>query len=343
MNIQAAIQHLIAGENLSHAAMTDVMRAIMQGEATDVQIAGFLVALRIKGETVDEIAAAAGVMRELSAKVVVKASKTVDTCGTGGDGAGIFNVSTGASFIVAAAGANVAKHGNRSVTSTSGSADVLEAAGVNLDLTAEQVARAIDEIGLGFMFAVKHHSAMKYTVVPRRELAVRTIFNLLGPLTNPAGSKYQVMGVYDKALLRPIAEVLRKLGSVHALVVHAEDGLDELSIAGLSYIAELKNGEILEYTVRPEDFGLQAASLESLVVSNAAESLALIKDAIVGNDSVAADMLALNAGAAIYAADITASLAAGVSLAQDLMQTGQALEKMREFVEFTQLAAASEN
>ena len=337
MNIQAAINYVIEGQNLSSLQMTNVMQFIMTGQATDAQIAGFLVALRMKGETVDEIAAAAAVMRSLSNKVELKIAKTVDTCGTGGDGASIFNVSTAASFIVAAAGGTVAKHGSRSVTSSSGSADVLEAAGVNLELTSEQVARAIEEIGVGFMFAVNHHSAMKHAIGPRKELAVRTIFNILGPLTNPANSRHQVLGVFDKKLLRPLAEVLQQLGSEHVLVVHAEDGLDELSIGSISYIAELKEGEITEYSITPEQLGLQTQSLDSLVVDSAKQSLALIKTALVGTESAASQMLALNAGAAIYAADITVSLKDGVSLAQDVMASGQAMAKMNEFIEFTQL------
>lgn len=344
MAIQAVINKLIDEQDLSVEEMTTVMDLIMTGQATDAQIGGFLVALRMKGETVDEIAAAAKVMRSLSAKVDVKAERTIDTCGTGGDGAGIFNVSTACAFIAAAAGATVAKHGNRSVTSSSGSADLLEAAGVNLDLSPEQVGRAIDEVGVGFMFAVKHHGAMKYAIGPRKELAVRTIFNILGPLTNPAASKHQVLGVFDKDLVKPLAEVLQKLGSEHVLVVHAEDGLDELSIAGKSYVAELKNGEISCYEVEPEDFDLSRGSLSDMVVDSAEASLALIKAVFSGNKAddskvaTASDMLALNAGAAIYAADITATLAQGVSLAQDVIASGQALEKFNEFIDFTRMA-----
>jgi anthranilate phosphoribosyltransferase len=338
MSIQAAINQLVQRQDLSSEAMREAMTLIMTGAATDAQIAGFLVALRMKGETVDEIAAAAEVMRSLSSKVPVELPKTVDTCGTGGDGACIFNVSTASAFIAAAAGAKVAKHGNRSNSSSSGSADVLEAAGVNLDLTPEQVARAVEKIGVGFMFAVKHHNAMKFAIGPRKELAIRTIFNVLGPLTNPAGSKHQVLGVYDKSLLLQLAEVLKKLGSDHVLVVHAEDGLDELSIASTSYIAELKNGVISSYEITPEQFGLQRGSLSDLVVSSPAESLAIIRKALVETESTAAQMLALNAGAAIYAADVTRSLADGIKLAQDVMASGQALEKFNEFIEFTRMA-----
>lgn len=338
MSIQAAINQLIQRQNLSAEQMHEAMNIIMTGEATDAQIGGFLVALRMKGETVDEIAAAAEVMRGLSAKVPIKALATVDTCGTGGDGAGIFNVSTACAFIAAAAGAKVAKHGNRSVTSSSGSADVLEAAGVDLNITSEQVARAIDEVGVGFIFAVKHHGAMKYAIGPRKELAARTIFNVLGPLTNPAGSKHQVLGVFDKDWMVPMAEVLKKLGSTHVLVVHAADGLDEISIASTTYIAELKDGKITTYEITPEQLGLKRGSLDELVVHSAAESLALIKEAMAGTESTASRMLALNAGAAIYAADVTLTFQQGVTLAQDVMASGQALEKFKEFIDFTQMA-----
>lgn len=335
MSIQTVINQLINHQDLTAAVMHETMTSIMTGQATDAQIAAFLVALRMKGETVEEIAAAAEVMRSLAVKVPVNSPVTVDTCGTGGDGAGIFNVSTASAFIVAAAGGKVAKHGNRSVTSKSGSADLLEAAGVNLELTPAEVARAIDEVGVGFMFAVKHHGAMKYAIGPRREIAVRTIFNVLGPLTNPAQCKHQVLGVYDKKWLRPLAEVLKKLGSQHVLIVHSADGLDELSIAAPSYVAELKNGEILEYEITPEQFGLTRGSLDDIVVGSAAESLALIKKALKETESTAAQILALNAGAAIYAADLATSLANGVAMAQDLMSTGQAMHKFSEFIEFT--------
>ena len=342
MSIQTAIGQLVEGQNLTAAIMHEVMTAIMTGNATDAQIGAFLVALRMKGETVEEIAAAADVMRELSLNVPVTSKATVDTCGTGGDGSSIFNVSTASAFIVAAAGAKVAKHGNRSVTSTCGSADLLEAAGANLELTPAQVARAVDEIGVGFMFAVKHHGAMKHAIGPRREVAVRTIFNVLGPLTNPAGSKHQVLGVYDKKWLRPLAQVLQKLGSTHVLIVHSQDGLDEFSIADCSFVAELKDGRISEYTVTPEQFGLKRHPLDELKVSSAGESLALIKSAIKDPDTAAGQMLALNAGAAIYAADIAGSMEQGVALAQDLMATGQALEKFNEFIQYTRMIAVTQ-
>jgi len=338
MNIQLAINELLGRNDLNDDMMRAAMTEVMTGVATEAQIAGFLVALRMKGETVNEITLAAQVMRDLSSKVNVSLPKTVDTCGIGGYGSSVFNVSTASAFIAAAAGAKVAKHGNRSNSSNSGSADVLEAAGVNLELSPEQVARAVEQVGVGFMFAVKHHGAMKYAIKPRRELGVRTIFNVLGPLTNPAGSRHQVLGVYDKSLVLPMAQVLQKLGSEHVLVVHAEDGLDEFSIAASSHVAELKNGNISVYDIKPEDVGLEKSDLQSLVVNSATESLELIRLALTGKHKVAADMLAYNAGAAIYAADVTLSFAQGVSLAQDVIASGQALEKLNEFIDFTQMA-----
>lgn len=336
MDIKTAINQLIERGDLSTEQMAAVMQQIMTGGATDAQIGGFLVALRMKGETVDEITGAAQVMRELSAKVELSEPHLVDTCGTGGDGAGIFNVSTACAFIVAAAGGKVAKHGNRSVTSHSGSADLLEVAGVNLDLSPEQVASCIETVGVGFMFAVKHHGAMKYAIGPRKELAARTVFNILGPLTNPAGAKHQVLGVYSKAWLRPLAEVLQRLGAEHVLVVHAADGLDEISIATETYVAELHNGKISEYSISPEDYGFSRGDLGDLSVDNAEQSLALIQKAIRNEGGVASDILALNAGAAIYAADLCSQLSQGIAMAQDVMASGQAAEKFKEFVEFTQ-------
>lgn len=256
MNIQQALSLVVAKQGLTREDMASVMRQIMTGEATSAQIGGFLVALRMKGETVAEITGAAQVMRELATPVAIDAEHLVDTCGTGGDGANLFNVSTAAAFVVAACGGHVAKHGNRSVSSTTGSADVLEAAGVSLELTPTHVSRCVQDIGVGFMFAPVHHSAMKHAIGPRKELAMRTVFNMLGPMTNPAGVKRQVIGVFDQSLCRVMVEVLRELGSEHVLVVHAEDGLDEISLAGATHIAELKSGEIQEYTFTPESVGL---------------------------------------------------------------------------------------
>lgn len=335
MDIKAAINQVINGQSLTTDEMVAVMRQIMTGEATDAQIAGFLVALRMKGETVEEITGAATVMRELATPVSVSGDHIVDIVGTGGDGASIFNVSTASTFVVAAAGGKVAKHGNRSVSSKSGAADLLEAAGVRLDIDAEQVARCVESVGVGFMFAVNHHSAMKYAIGPRKELATRTIFNLLGPITNPAGAPNQLLGVYDKAWLRPIAEVLKTMGSNHVLVVHSHDGLDEISVADDTYVVELKDGEISEYTIKPEQFGIERSSLLNLKVADAGESLALIKNILSGNEGPATDIVALNAGAAIYAADIASSLEEGVKIAQDVIASGMPAEKLKELVQTT--------
>ncbi|WVM94423.1 anthranilate phosphoribosyltransferase [Halopseudomonas pachastrellae] len=321
--------------------MQDVMRQIMTGQCTDAQIGGFLVALRMKSETLDEITGAAMVMRELASGVQINAERLVDTCGTGGDGANIFNVSTAAALVVAAAGGKVAKHGNRAVSGKSGSADLLEAAGVNLNLTPEQVARCVESVGVGFMFAPAHHGAMKHAIGPRRELGLRTIFNMLGPMTNPAGVKHQVIGVFTQALCRPIAEVLKRLGSEHVLVVHSKDGLDELSLASTSYIAELKDGGVREYEVSPEELGIQSRSLIGLTVDDAAASLKLIRDALGKRETEAgekaADIIILNAGAALYAADHASSLREGVELASDALYSGLAREKLNELIAFTEV------
>ena len=339
MNIQQAINTLVQHNDLDREQMAATMRQLMTGEATDAQIGAFLVALRMKGETVAEITGAAEVMRELATPVVIKADNIVDTCGTGGDGANLFNVSTAAAFVVAACGGKVAKHGNRSVSSSTGSADVLETAGVKLGLKPEQVARAVEEIGVGFMFAPAHHSAMKHAIGPRKELAMRTVFNLLGPMTNPAGAKRQVIGVFDAALCRPMAEVLQALGSEHVLVVHAEDGLDELSLSGRSMVAELKDGQVSEYQLTPEDVGLKTQSLEGLEVASAEESYDLIKAALGKTHTAiankAADLIAYNAGAAIYVAGIADSLKEGVQLAEDAIGSGLALAKIQELASFT--------
>jgi anthranilate phosphoribosyltransferase len=338
MNIQQALHTVVAQESLSQKDMASVMREIMTGQATPAQIGGFLVALRMKGETVDEITGAAQVMRELATPVVIAGEHLVDTCGTGGDGANLFNVSTASAFVVAACGGKVAKHGNRSVSSSTGSADVLEAAGIHLDLTPEQVARCVEEVGVGFMFAPAHHSAMKHAIGPRKELAMRTIFNMLGPMTNPAGVKRQVIGVFDKILCRPMAEVLQKLGSEHVMVVHASDGLDELTLSGTSFIAELKGGNINEYTIRPEVLGLSAASLTGLSVSSAEESLNLIRDALGKQEGEyaqkAADIIALNAGAAVYVSGIANTLEEGVRMAEDAIGSGLAKAKIQDLAAF---------
>lgn len=341
MDIKQALNKLVNRIDLSTDEMISVMRDVMTGAATQAQIGGFLVALRMKGETIDEITGAAMVMRELATGVDIQVDNLVDTCGTGGDGANLFNVSTASAFVVAAAGGRVAKHGNRSVSSSTGSADVLEAAGIKLDITPEQVALCVREIGVGFMFAPAHHSAMKHAIGPRKELALRTIFNMLGPITNPAGVKRQVVGVFNAALCKPLAEVLGRLGSEHVLVVHAKDGLDEISIASETHVAELKQGVVTEYQIKPEDFGLKSQSLIGLTVSNAQESLDLINDALSKrrgeHAQKAADVIALNAGAAIYVSGITDNLQDGIEMARDAIGSGLAAEKMRELAAFTQI------
>lgn len=336
-----ALNSLLNRQDLSHDQMLAVMQQVMGGELTPAQIAALLIALRMKGETVDEIAAAATVMRQLSTKVEIQ-DKThlVDTCGTGGDGIQTFNVSTVSAFVAAAAGAKVAKHGGRSVSSTSGSADVLEALGVNVNQTPEQVAKSVNEIGIGFMFAPNHHSAMKHAAPVRRELGVRTLFNLLGPLTNPASAKRQVMGVFDKELTGKLARVLQKLGSEHVLVVHGADGMDEISFSGDTYVAELKDGKVSEYTLNPAQFGLKIHSLKSIRVEDAMQSKAMILDVLegkagAGTQSAARDIVLLNAGAAIYVAGLEASMDAAIQHAAQVIDSGAALQKLHLLVQLT--------
>ena len=339
MQIKEALSVLAERRDLSRDDMTSVMTEVMSGAATDAQIGALLMALRIKGETIDEIAAAAAVMRSLARSVPVSGDNLVDLVGTGGDGANLFNVSTAATFVAAAAGAQVAKHGNRSVSSTSGSSDVLETLGAPLDLTPAEVARAIQEVGVGFMFAPAYHSAMRHAVGPRRELGLRTLFNVLGPLTNPAGVKRQVVGVFDPALCVPMAEALKTLGSVHVMVVHGDGGLDEIALSGPTRVAELRDGQVCSYEIAPSDFGLQAQALDGLSVTSAEESAAMIRAALGGRVSAqkAADLIALNAGATIYVSGIADSIENGVSMAEDLIATGQAGEKLKAFVDFTRL------
>ena len=332
MTMQAAIKAVTDKRDLTAGEMTETMRLIMTGEATPAQVGGFLIGLRMKGETIDEITAAAGVMRELASKVEVDKNHLVDTCGTGGDSSGSFNISTASAIVVAAAGGKVAKHGNRSISSKSGSADVLETAGVNLEISPKQVAQCVNEIGVGFMFAPLHHSAMKHAIGPRREMAVRTIFNVLGPLMNPAGAPNQVLGVFSKELVEPLAHVLQRLGSEHVLVVHAEDGMDEISIASPTFVAELHNGEVKTYTVQPDDFGMARANLEQIRAKDSVHSLEIIKSVFDNTDGPAKDIVCLNAGAAIYVAGLTDSLAGGVKKAQDVIASGSVSEKLAQLV-----------
>ncbi|MED5467335.1 MAG: anthranilate phosphoribosyltransferase [Pseudomonadota bacterium] len=340
MDMKQALNRIASNLDLSRDEMKDVMRIVMNGEATDAQIGAFLMGLRLKSETIDEITGATEVMRELATKVSINASPLVDIVGTGGDGANLFNVSSASSFVVAAAGGFVAKHGNRGVSSKSGSADLIEKAGINLDMKPEEVARCVEQIGVGFMFAPAHHGAMKHAIGPRRELGCRTIFNILGPMTNPAGVTRQLIGVFTRELCRPMAEVMQRLGAEHIMVVCSKDGLDEISLATVTHVAELKDGEITEYDLTPEDLGLKSQSLVGLTVDSSDESLKLIKAAFGRNHDEttekARDMIALNAGAAIYVAGLAKTAKEGVDLALDAMGSGLAAGKMSELADFSQ-------
>ena len=330
---QQALVRLIEQREIFYDEMLSLMRQIMSGEVSAAQIAGILVGLRVKKETVGEITAAAQVMREFATKVPVSNREhLVDTCGTGGDGAQTFNISTASALVAAAAGARVAKHGGRSVSSTCGSADVLEALGVNLNLTPEQVGQCVDKIGIGFMFAPNFHGAMKYAAPVRRELGVRTIFNVLGPLTNPAGADNQVLGVFHPDLVGILARVLQRLGSRHVLVVHGADGMDEISISGSSYIAELKDGAVNEYTVTPEDFGLKTSSTELLRVANADEACEKLLGVLNNAAGAPRDIVQLNAGAAIYAAGLAGTLADGVRRADEAIASGAAKARLDQLI-----------
>ncbi|MBN7770305.1 anthranilate phosphoribosyltransferase [Marinobacter daepoensis] len=340
MDMKQALNRIASNLDLSRDEMKDVMRIVMNGEATDAQIGAFLMGLRLKSETIDEITGATEVMRELATNVTIHASPLVDIVGTGGDGANLFNVSSAASFVVAAAGGFVAKHGNRGVSSKSGSADLIEKAGINLNMKPEEVARCVEQIGVGFMFAPGHHGAMKHAIGPRRELGCRTIFNILGPMTNPAGVTRQLIGVFTPELCRPMAEVLQRLGAEHILVVHSKDGLDEISLASNTLVAELKDGNITEYELTPEALGIKSQSLVGLTVASSEESLALIRAAF-GRDhdeitEKARDMIALNAGAAIYVAGLAKTAKEGVDMALDAMGSGLAAGKMSELADFSQ-------
>ncbi len=341
MDIQTAINNVINHIDLNREDMHSVMQTIMQGNATSAQIGGLLVALRIKGETVDEITAAAEVMRKLVTKVDVDKTNLVDTCGTGGDSLNTFNISTTSAFVVAASGARVAKHGNRSVSSKSGSADVLEAAGINIELDEEQVASCIEDVGIGFMFAPMHHSAMKHAIGPRRELGVRTLFNILGPLTNPAAAPNQVIGVFSRKWLNPLAETLKQLGSNHVLVVHSEDGMDEISISTKTFITELKNGEIKNYEISPDNFGIKKHNIAELSVYNINESLTMMKSVLDNNDNAAKAIVSINAGAAIYAAGISDSIKEGIGKALDVIESGAAKKKLEMLIQHSQSFNAS--
>jgi anthranilate phosphoribosyltransferase len=340
MTPQAALQRVIEHREIFHDEMVSLMQQIMGGEVTPVMIAAIIIGLRVKKETIGEIAAAASVMRELSTKVrVVDTSRLVDTCGTGGDSAHTFNISTAAMFVAAAAGTQIAKHGGRSVSSQSGSADVLEALGANINLTPEQVAECIAETGIGFMFAPNHHSAMKHAAPVRRELGVRTIFNILGPLTNPANAPQQVMGVFHADLVGIQVRVLQRLGSQRALTVFGRESLDEISISGQTLVGELKDGRVSEYEIHPEQFNLPVHDPKVLQVANVEESKAMLLGALDNRLGAPRDIVALNAGASIYVCGQAATLADGVEKAFEMIVSGAARAKVEEFVGCTRRLA----
>jgi anthranilate phosphoribosyltransferase len=321
--------------------MRAAMELVMTGQATPAQIGGFLIGLRMKGETVEEIAAAASVMRALATGVKAQGQHVVDVVGTGGDGAHTFNISTTSAIIVAACGGRVAKHGNRSVSSKSGAADLLEAAGVRLDLTPDDITRCLDEVGVGFMFAPNHHSAMRHALGPRREMAVRTLFNLLGPLTNPANAPNQLLGVFDASWVEPIAQVLKRLGSNHVLVVHSEDGLDEISGSAPTLVAELLDGAVCTYTLTPEQFGMHRTPLDTIIVGSVKESLAMVKSVLADEAGPARDIVLLNAGAAIYAANLTDTIEGGITRARDALASGEAARRLEALATLSQSLAGA--
>lgn len=338
MDVRHAIEKLVNRIDLSEAETVDIMNQIMTGEATPLQIAAILTAVRMKGETVDEITGAARVMREKAHRVHVGAKTVLDTCGTGGDQKGTFNISTTSAFVLAGAGVNVAKHGNRSVSSQSGSADVLGALGVKVDAPKDRVEQCIAQIGIGFLFAPLLHEAMKFAVQPRRDIGIRTIFNLLGPLTNPAMATHQLIGLYSGDLVAVIARVLKNLGSARAMVVHGLEGLDEISLCGPTRIAELRDGAIKEYTIRPEQFGLKPCGIEELHGGNPEESAAIVRAVLDGKKGPARDVVLLNSGAALYVSGTAASVSEGIGMAAESIDSGNARRKLAELVELTNAA-----
>jgi anthranilate phosphoribosyltransferase len=336
-----ALVRCIEHREIFNDEMLALWRKLMSGELTPVQIAAILMGLRVKKETIGEIAAAATVMREFAAKVeVADKSHLVDLCGTGGDAAHTFNISTAAMFVVAAAGARVAKHGNRGVSSGSGSADVLEALGANINLPPEKVATCLAETGIGFMFAPNHHAAMKHAAPVRKELGVRTIFNILGPLTNPAGAPHQMMGVFHPDLVGIQVRVLQQLGSRHVMVVYGKDGMDEVSLGAATMVGELKNGEIREYEIHPEDFGMAMISNRGLKVANATESRAMVLEALENTQGTPREIVTLNAAVALYAADVAGSIDEGIARAREAIASGAAKRKLDQFVATTRKLAA---
>ncbi len=342
MNIKKAINLVITGKDLGEQEMFAVMNEIMGGDATPAQIGSFITALRMKGETVEEITGAVRVMREKASRIATGVDVSgdgivVDTCGTGGDGSGTFNVSTTSAFVVAGGGVVVAKHGNRSVSSNCGSADVLEAAGIRLDLTPEDIGRCIQQVGIGFLFAPALHGAMKYAIGPRKEIGVRTIFNILGPLTNPAGANVQVIGVFSEELTEPLASVLGKLGTRRALVVHGEGNLDELTVTGSTRVSELNDGKVRTYSIDPEDVGLPRATLDQLKGgATAQESAEQLRGVLEGEKGAKRDMVLLNSGAALMAAEVCQDLKAGVGHAGEIIDSGKAIQKFDSLISLSQ-------
>jgi anthranilate phosphoribosyltransferase len=338
MSIREAIEKLVNRVNLSETETVEAMNQIMTGEATPLQVAAFLTALRMKGETVEEITGAARVMREKAHRVSIGSKTILDTCGTGGDQKGTFNISTTVAFVSAGAGVNVAKHGNRSVSSQSGSADVLGALGVKVDASKERVEHCIAKIGIGFLFAPLLHEAMKYAVQPRRDIGIRTIFNILGPLTNPAMATHQLIGIYNGELVAMIAHVLNNLGSVRAMVVHGLEGLDEISLCGPTKVAELRDGKVKEYTIEPEQFGLKRCRLEELHGGSADESAAIVRGVLDGIPGPARDVVLLNSAAALYVGASATTIQDGFRLAAESIDSGKARQKLEQLVEMTNAA-----
>ncbi|MBX5475861.1 MAG: anthranilate phosphoribosyltransferase [Clostridia bacterium] len=337
--IESYLKKVVAGEDLNELEAETAMTAIMAGQVRDVLIAAYLTALRAKGESVAEIVGSARAMRRAATHVQTRHPLVVDTCGTGGDGRGTFNISTTAAFVVAAAGVPVAKHGNRSVSSRAGSADVLEALGANLNLDAAKVGACLDAVGFGFLFAPLLHSAMKHAAPVRRALGFRTIFNILGPLTNPAGAASQVVGVYEARLAPVLAEVLNGLGTRRSLVVHSEDGLDEISISAPTLVYEADGADVRGYRIRPEDFGLRRAPLAAVTGGDAADNAAIARDVLAGKPGPARDIVLLNAGAALYAGGRAETIAEGVRLAADAIDSGAARRTLERFIAFTHRVA----